>query len=127
HAGGLPIVEDPASYARSLKRAQEIRPAALFMGHGFQGPAGDLGPVARGPVVEQVFQESLYAHDILSQAFAGAVQAAPDASGGDLARKALETAGQSLSLDIDPATGFPGGYFRTLPGYLTIARQAASG
>ncbi|MGE3272272.1 MAG: MBL fold metallo-hydrolase, partial [Chloroflexota bacterium] len=32
HAGGLPIVEDPASYARSLKRAQEIRPAALFMG-----------------------------------------------------------------------------------------------
>jgi glyoxylase-like metal-dependent hydrolase (beta-lactamase superfamily II) len=124
HRGSLPIVEDPASYAASLKRAREIRPSALLMGHGFHGPDGPLGPVARGGPVDDVFRESLLAHDVLSRAFAGAVKAAPAGSGGELARRALAAAGAELTLENDPATGFPAGYFRTLPGYLQLARSA---
>lgn len=127
HAGGLPIVESPTHYADSLRRVQDIRPSALLMGHGFQGPSSDLGPVARGEAVTSVLEESLFADDVLKRAFASAVQAAPGASGGELARRALEIAGADLTLEIDPATGFPGGYFRTLPGYLRLAQQAAAG
>jgi len=126
HMGTLPIVEDPAHYADSLKRAREIRPNALMMGHGFAGPTGPLGPVARGGRVDEVFHESLRTHDVLSRAFADAVQATPEASGGDLARRAVELATSDLNLEVDPALGFPGGFFRTLPGYLNIARQAAA-
>jgi glyoxylase-like metal-dependent hydrolase (beta-lactamase superfamily II) len=126
HAGGLPIIEVPASYAESLRRVQTIRPSTLLMGHGFQGPASDLGPVARGEGVTRVLDESLFAHDVLSRAFTSAVKAAPQASGGELARRALEIASADLTLEIDPATGFPGGYFRTLPGYLQRAQRAAA-
>lgn len=127
HMGSLPIVEDPANYAASLKRAREIRPNALMMGHGFAGPSGPLGPVATGERVDEVFHESLRTHDVLSRAFAEAVQATPGASGGDLARRAMELATSDLNLEVDPALGFPYGFFRTLPGYLTIARTAAGG
>jgi glyoxylase-like metal-dependent hydrolase (beta-lactamase superfamily II) len=127
HAGGLPIVESPASYAESLKRAREIRPRALMMGHGFAGPDGPLGPVARGERVDQVFHESLRTHDVLTRSFAEAVTAAPAASGGDLARRAVQLSAADLSLEIDPALGFPYGFFRTLPGYLTIARESGAG
>jgi hypothetical protein len=96
------------------------------MGHSFQGPAGDLGPVARGERVAEAFQESLHAHDVLSRAFTSAVQSVPDAPGGEIARRALTIASADLALSIDPATGFPGGYFWTLPGYLDVARQEAS-
>lgn len=126
HAGTLPIVEDPASYAASLERAREIRPSTLLMGHAFQGPSGPLGPVARGSRVADVFDESLRTHAVLSEAFARALRDAPTASGGALARRAVEIAGGDLALEIDPALGFPGGFFRTLPGYLTLARQAAA-
>ncbi len=126
HAGALPIVEAPTYYAESLRRARDIRPVALLMGHGFQGPDGALGPVARGSAVADVFQESLHAHDVLSRAFATALQEAPDAAGGDLARRAVEIAGTDLRLHVDPALGFPWGFFYTLPGYLQSARAAAS-
>jgi glyoxylase-like metal-dependent hydrolase (beta-lactamase superfamily II) len=127
HGGGLPIVEDPANYAASLKRAREIRPSALLMGHSFHGPEGALGPVARGARVDEVFSESLRTQDVLSRAFAAAVKEAPSASGGELARRAVEIASAELTLTIDPALGFPYGFFRTLPGYLQIARAAAAG
>jgi glyoxylase-like metal-dependent hydrolase (beta-lactamase superfamily II) len=126
HAGGLPIVEDPANYAESVKRARAISPSVLAMGHGFAGPEGPLGPVARDRRVEQVFHESLRTHEVLSKAFADAVTAAPGGSGGDLARQAVALATDDLSLKVDPALGFPYGFFRTLPGYLTIARQATA-
>jgi glyoxylase-like metal-dependent hydrolase (beta-lactamase superfamily II) len=125
HGGGLPIVEDPTNYAASLKRAREIRPAALLMGHSFHGGSGALGPVARGARVDEVFSESLRTHDVLSRAFAAAIKEAPSASGGELAHRAVEIAGTELHLDIDPALGFPYGFFRTLPGYLQIARAGA--
>jgi hydroxyacylglutathione hydrolase len=127
HGGGLPIVEAPANYAESVKRARGISPGVLAMGHGFAGPEGPLGPVARDRRVEQVFHESLRTHEVLSRSFAEAVKAAPDASGGDLARQAVALATDDLGLKVDPALGFPYGFFRTLPGYLTIAREAASG
>ena len=122
HAGTLPIVEDPTRYADSVKRARDIRPQGLMMGHGFAGPSGPLGPVARGARVDQVFHESLRTHNVLSLAFSTAVHESPSGSGGDLARRAMEIATPDLNLEIDPALGFPGGFFRTLPGYLGIAR-----
>jgi len=126
HGGGLPIVEDPANYAASLARAREIRPNALMMGHGFHGGQGALGPVARGGRVDDVFSESLRTHDVLSRAFAAAVKEAPSGSGGDLARRAVQIASAELDFKIDPALGgFPYGFFRTLPGYLQIARAGA--
>jgi glyoxylase-like metal-dependent hydrolase (beta-lactamase superfamily II) len=126
HAGALPIVEAPSHYADSLGRARDIRPAALLMGHSFQGPAGALGPVARGRTVDAVFRESLHTHDVLSRAFRTALHEAPDASGGDVARRALAIAGVDLSLHVDPALGFPWGFFYTLPGYLQLARSGAA-
>ena len=128
HGGGLPIVEDPANYAESLKRAREIRPKALMMGHGFHGGRGELGPVARNGRVDEVFSESLRTHDVLSRAFAQAVKESPNGSGGDLARRAVQIADSELHFKIDPGLdGFPYGFFRTLPGYLQIARAAATG
>jgi glyoxylase-like metal-dependent hydrolase (beta-lactamase superfamily II) len=126
HARTVPIVEDPASYAESLKRARDIRPRTLMMGHGFAGPSGPLGPVARDGRVNDVFYESLRTHNVLSLAFASALYENSNGSGGDLARRAVEIATPDLDLAIDPALGFPGGFFRTLPGYLTIARRAAA-
>jgi glyoxylase-like metal-dependent hydrolase (beta-lactamase superfamily II) len=124
HAGALPIVEAPDYYAESLKRTRDMRPSALLMGHGFQGPGGALGPVARGTAVADVFRESLRTHDVLSRAFSTALREAPDASGGDVARRAVEIAGTDLSLNVDPSFGFPWGFFYTLPGYLQLARAA---
>jgi glyoxylase-like metal-dependent hydrolase (beta-lactamase superfamily II) len=124
HAGALPIVEAPGSYADSLRRARDMRPSALLMGHGFQGPGGALGPVARGSAVDDVFRESLRTHDVLSLAFSKALREASDASGGDVARRALEIAGTDLHLNVDPSFGFPWGFFYTLPGYLQLARAA---
>jgi hypothetical protein len=74
-----------------------------------------------------VFSESLRTHEVLSRAFAQAVKEAPSASGGDLAHRAVEIASAELTLDIDPALGYPYGFFRTLPGYLQLARKAAAG
>jgi glyoxylase-like metal-dependent hydrolase (beta-lactamase superfamily II) len=126
HAGALPIVEVPASYADSLRRARELRPSALLMGHGFQGPEGALGPVARGGAVADVFHESLRTHNVLSLAFSTALHEAPDASGGEVARRAVEIAGTDLRLNVEPSLGFPWGFFYTLPGYLQMARGAAT-
>ena len=53
--------------------------------------------------VEQVFHESLRTHEVLSRSFAEAVKAAPDASGGDLARQAVALATDDLGLKVDPA------------------------
>ena len=126
HAGALPIVEAPSSYADSLRRARDIRPSALLMGHAFQGPDGALGPVARGRAVADVFHESLRTHNVLSLSFSTALHDAPDASGGDVARRALEIAVADLRLDVDPALGFPWGFFYTLPGYLQFARAGVA-
>jgi glyoxylase-like metal-dependent hydrolase (beta-lactamase superfamily II) len=126
HAGALPIVEMPGYYADSLRRARDMRPSALLMGHGFQGPGGALGPVALGSAVADVFDESLRTHNVLSLAFATALAEAPDAPGGEVARRAIELAGTDLRFNIDPTFGFPWGFFYTLPGYLQAARAVAA-
>jgi hypothetical protein len=81
--------------------------------------------VARGGAVADVLHESLRTHNVLSLAFSTALREVPDASGGDIARRALEIAGADLRLDVDPSLGFPWGFFYTLPGYLQLARAAA--
>jgi glyoxylase-like metal-dependent hydrolase (beta-lactamase superfamily II) len=126
HGDGLPIVEDPTNYAESLKRARDIKPKTLMMGHAFHGGRDELGPVARDGRVDEVFSESLRTHDVLGRAFAQAVKESPNGTGGDLARRAIEIAGSELHFRLNPDLGgFPYGFFRTLPGYLTIARNAA--
>jgi glyoxylase-like metal-dependent hydrolase (beta-lactamase superfamily II) len=126
HAGALPIVEAPGFYADSMRRARDLRPTGLLMGHGFQGPAGPLGPVARGRAVDDVLYESLRTHNVLSLAFSTALHEAPDASGGDVARRAIEIATTDLHFDVVPGLGYPFGFFYTLPGYLQAARAAVS-
>ena len=76
--------------------------------------------------VADVFYESLRTHDVLSLAFSTALHDEPDASGGDIARHALEIDGADLRLDVDPSLGFPWGFFYTLPGYLQLARAGAA-
>lgn len=124
HGGALPIVEAPAFYGESLRRSRDTRPSALLMGHGFQGPDGSLGPVARGSAVADVFYESLRTHNVLSLAFSTALHETPDATGGDVSRRAVQIASQDLRLNVEPSLGFPWGFFYTLPGYLDLAREA---
>ena len=71
--GGMPVLEDPSTYAASLKKAESVGATSLFMGHAFKGPDGDLGPVATGGNVAAVFRESLAVHE----AWTGAVRAGP--------------------------------------------------
>ena len=78
-----------------------------------------------GGAVEDIFRKSLRTHDVLSRAFSAALRDAPDASGGDVARRAVEIAGADLSLHVEPSLGFPWGFFYTLPGYLQLARAGA--
>src|SRR5690349_6470898 len=61
--GGMPALEDPSTYAASLKKAEGVGATSLFMGHAFKGPNGDLGPVATGGRVAEVYRESLAVHE----------------------------------------------------------------
>jgi glyoxylase-like metal-dependent hydrolase (beta-lactamase superfamily II) len=125
--GGLPIVEDPVSYAESVRRAGDVGATTLMMGHGFQGVEGDLGPVATGPRVAEVFRQSLLAHEVLKLAYANALAAAPDGDGGLIARLAVNEASAHLDLDINTESGFPDGFHRTLATYLWAAQDAGAG
>jgi glyoxylase-like metal-dependent hydrolase (beta-lactamase superfamily II) len=124
--GGIPIVEDPATYADSIRRARDVGASTLMMGHAFQGPDGDLGPVAHGPHVAEVFRQSLLAHEVLTNAFAGALRDAPDADGGTIASQAVRRASAHLIVEPNPETGFPDGFHRSLPSYLRAARAAGT-
>jgi glyoxylase-like metal-dependent hydrolase (beta-lactamase superfamily II) len=120
--GGIPVVEDPATYGDSVRHARGIGASTLMMGHAFQGPDGDLGPVARGPRVAEVFRQSLLAHEVLSNAYATALRESPAADGATLTQAALEKMGTHLTMEMSAETGFPDGFHRTLPSYLRAAR-----
>jgi glyoxylase-like metal-dependent hydrolase (beta-lactamase superfamily II) len=123
--GGIPVVEDPATYSESVRLARDIGASTLMMGHAFQGPEGDLGPVARGPRVMEVFRQSLLTHEVLTLAFNAALRESPNAGGGEIARRALDEAKAHLNIELNPETGYPDGFHRTLPSYLRAARVAA--
>jgi glyoxylase-like metal-dependent hydrolase (beta-lactamase superfamily II) len=120
--GGLPVIEDPAAYRQTLDRAEAVGARTLLMGHAFKGAAGDLGPVASGPRVGEVFRESVATHEALSRAFEQAVAEAPGAGGGEIARRAIEAVRDRLRLEDEPASGFPPSGIMTLPNYLRLAR-----
>jgi glyoxylase-like metal-dependent hydrolase (beta-lactamase superfamily II) len=120
--GGLPVIEDPAAYRQTLDRAEAVGAQTLLMGHAFKGAAGDLGPVASGPRVGEVFRESVATHEALSRAFEQAVAEAPGAGGGEIARRAIEAVRDRLRLEDEPASGFPPSGIMTLPNYLRLAR-----
>ena len=120
--GGLPVIEEPRLYPGGVQRAESIGAQILCMGHAFKGPNGDLGPVPTGPAVAQVFRESLATHQALQGAFERAVVEAPNADGGDIARRALDTVRDTLRLRDEDAGGLPASGIMTLPGYLRVAR-----
>jgi hydroxyacylglutathione hydrolase len=118
--GGMPVLEQPGTYPDSLKKAEEIGAQTLLMGHAFKGPGGDLGPVARGPRVGEVFRESAAVHQAWERAVREAVAALPDAGGGEVARRAVESLRAQFALVDDPSNGYPASGIMTLPGYLRM-------
>lgn len=124
--GGIPVVEDPATYAESIRRAGDIGATTLMMGHAFQGPDGDLGPVARDGRVTEVFRQSLLTHQVLTNAFAAALTDGAPKNGGSVAKRAVERARAHLTIETNPETGYPDGFHRTLPSYLRSARAAGA-
>ena len=124
--GGIPVVEDPSTYGDSVRHARGIGASTLMMGHAFQGPDGDLGPVARGPRVAEVFRQSLLAHEVLSNAYTVALRESPDGDGATLTQAALERMKAHLTMEFSPETGYPDGFHRTLPSYLRAARAAGA-
>jgi hydroxyacylglutathione hydrolase len=122
-AGGLPVIEDPTSYPDSVKRAEGIGARSLLMGHSFKGPNGDLGPVASGPRVAEVFRESLMIHETLTRAFGEALAGQPGLAGGEIARRAVDSIREALRLEDEPASGYPASGVMTLPSYLRVARE----
>jgi glyoxylase-like metal-dependent hydrolase (beta-lactamase superfamily II) len=124
--GGLPVIQDPREYARSLRRVERMSLDALYMGHSFMGSDVALGPTARGAAVGAVIEESLFTHNTLARAFSTALEELPEAGGGDVARLAVQIARPELGLVDDEATGFPANFQRTLPAYLAMAREDAA-
>lgn len=120
--GGLPVLEDPVTYRRTLDRVESVGARTLLMGHGFKGPAGDLGPVAREARVGEVMRESVATHEALSRAFADALAQAPNAPGGEIARRAVASVRDQLKLVDEPASGLPASHVPTLSKYLAAAR-----
>jgi glyoxylase-like metal-dependent hydrolase (beta-lactamase superfamily II) len=120
-AGGLPVIEEPASYPASLERVRSVDPSTLLMAHNFRGSAGVLGPVASGPRIADVLRESLSTHQALADAFKRAVAEAPNAGGGEIARRVVAALRDTLGLEDEPGVGVPSSGTTTLPSYLRAA------
>ncbi|MFN8526748.1 MAG: MBL fold metallo-hydrolase [Chloroflexota bacterium] len=118
--GGLPVIEDARAYPGTLSRLRDVGARTLFMAHLFRGKDEILGPVARDGKVAEVFAESATTHQTLSEAVRAARAASPGASGGDLARGAVEHARAALGLVDDPSVGLPNSGTTTLPSYLAV-------
>lgn len=120
--GGMPVLEQPGTYPDSLHKAEAIDAQALLMGHAFKGPNGDLGPVARGPRVAEVFRESVAVHEAWERAVREAAAAEPNAGGGVVAKRAVEALRARFNLVDLPSDGYPSSGVMTLPGYLRLVR-----
>ncbi len=121
--GGMPVLEQPATYPDSLRKAESIGAQGLLMGHAFKGPEGDLGPVARGPRVAEVFRESVAVHEAWERAVREAAVAQPGASGGEIARRAVESLRARYNLVDLPSDGYPSSGIMTLPSYLRLVQS----
>ena len=121
--GGMTVIEEPTPYPDSLEKAEAIGPTTLLMGHAFKGKDGsDLGPVASGARVADVFRESHAFHTALTDAFRRVVAEAPDAGGGEVARRAVDALRAEYELEPEPSSGLPPAGIMTLPNYLRVAR-----
>ena len=118
--GGMPVLEDPSVYAGSLKKAESVGASSLFMGHAFKGAGGDLGPVATGGTVAEVFRESLAVHEAWSGAVAAALSELPNGSAGDRAMRAVALLRDEYGLG-DADGGYPSSGTTTIPAYLRVA------
>ena len=57
---GLPTIEDPTLYRKSIKRLLEVKPERLYLGHYFRGADGQAyDAVIEGENVERALKESL--------------------------------------------------------------------
>ncbi len=119
--GGMPVLDDPSTYPASVKKAESTGATSLFMGHAFKGPDGDLGPVATGGKVAQVYRESLATHEAWDGAVRAALAELPDAVGVDVALRAASKLKEQLSLSEADA-GLPSSGTTTIPAYIRMAR-----
>lgn len=118
--GGMPVLEQPSTYAASLKKAESVGASALFMGHAFKGPDGDLGPVATGGKVAAVFRESLAVHEAWTGAVRQAISELPSGSAGERALRAAELLRDQYGLG-DADSGYPSSGTTTIPAYIRTA------
>lgn len=118
--GGMPVLENPEWYTNTLSKAESIGASSLFMGHAFKGPDGDLGPVARGVRVAEVFRESREVHAAWLAAMKQAVTDLPNGPALDRAMRAAETLRERYGLN-DADSGLPTSGTMTMPGYLDLA------
>lgn len=119
--GGMPVLEAPRLYPASVKKAESVGAATLLMGHAFKGPAGDLGPVASGGRVAEVFRESLAVHDAWEGAIRQALAEKPGAATGEVARRAVDLLRERYGLG-DAEGGLPSSGTTTIPAYLRAAQ-----
>jgi glyoxylase-like metal-dependent hydrolase (beta-lactamase superfamily II) len=117
--GGMPVLEDPSTYADSLKKAESVGATSLFMGHAFKGPDGDVGPVATGGTVAAVYRESLSVHEAWVGAVRQAISELPSGSPGERCLRAAAILREQYGLgDVD--AGYPSSGTTTIPAYLRM-------
>jgi glyoxylase-like metal-dependent hydrolase (beta-lactamase superfamily II) len=119
--GGMPVLEQPGTYAASLKKAESAGATSLLMGHAFKGPGGDLGPVATGARVADVFRESLAVHESWMAAVRQAMTELPGGSPGSQALRAAEILREKYALG-DADSGYPSSGTTTIPAYLRTVK-----
>ena len=116
--GALSVIEEPTHYPASLRKAEDVRPETLLMGHAFKGDDGsDLGPVARGPGVSEVFRVSLAFHQALTDAYGRVTTEHPNLAGGEVAKRVLAIVRQTYAFENEPASDLPSAAIMTLPNY----------
>jgi glyoxylase-like metal-dependent hydrolase (beta-lactamase superfamily II) len=115
--GGMPVLEDPSAYAESVKKAESVGATSLFMGHAFKGRDGDLGPVATGARVAEVYRESLAVHEAWIGAVRQATSELPSGSASERALRAAALLRDRYGLG-DADSGYPSSGTTTIPAYL---------
>lgn len=122
--GGMPVLEQPATYPASLDKAESTGATTLMMGHAFKGIEGDLGPVASGDRVGKVYAESRATHEAWDRAVRGLIAEQPNASGLDIAKSAVAILKEQFGLG-DADAGLPSSGTTTIPAYIRAARAGS--